>query len=360
MNVKSLAVVIGPLLLLTVSGCAEFKMPTSVPWSASIPEPEAPTRFSAVWTVATLNQQGKLGVRGFGGRLMFYNDDQADPIVVDGTLTVYAFNDDATDLSTATPEKRFVYLPEQLADRYSKSKVGHSYSVWVPWAEVGGPQRKLTLVVRFDPRQGGTVMSDPSRQLLPGLPQKSENKEPQGQASVNQGNVQQAAATSPVANESSATPSPTKRAVGGEQLNLSNPIQQAAYKPAAGADLPIKDSMTTVTIDVPRRFIRHGEVAAPQDHLLPQEVVQPGTRVSYGYENAPPSLFRDQTNDVTSSTEAEEPEAVETAGRDSRSGRFVRQRFRARSRRESQPTSDPIRREPHPAMLPSRLPLTPR
>ena len=120
------------------------------------------------WSDTVLTQTGRPPIRGFGGRLMFYEGKKEEPIKVDGTLVVYAFDETDRDANNARPDRKYVFTPQQLPPHYSKSKIGHSYSVWLPWDEVGGMQKEITLIVRFQPKEGPVAISDPCRQLLPG------------------------------------------------------------------------------------------------------------------------------------------------------------------------------------------------
>ena len=99
---------------------------------------------------------------------MFYGTDRDRPIKVDGTLTVYAYDDTGRDPTECIPDRKFVFKRSQFAGHYSKSQLGHSYSFWIPWDEVGGLQRKITLVCRFEGKGGGIVVSDLASQILPG------------------------------------------------------------------------------------------------------------------------------------------------------------------------------------------------
>jgi hypothetical protein len=46
--------------------------------------------------------------------------------------------------------------------------LGHSYSFWLPWDDAGGPQRRISLICRFDDVSGKGVMSEVARVMLPG------------------------------------------------------------------------------------------------------------------------------------------------------------------------------------------------
>ena len=125
-----------------VCGCSmfdtdqDFDLTKRIPWMDSDKVCDHPTRMTTLWTHTVLNQTGKLGVRGFGGRIMLHVNATEKPVKVNGTLIIYAF--DETEHETTVPERKFVFTAEQFDNHYSKSKLGHSYSIWLPWDEVGG------------------------------------------------------------------------------------------------------------------------------------------------------------------------------------------------------------------------------
>ena len=116
-------------------------------------QPGKPDKVSCFWNDTILTQAGQPPIRGFGGRLMFYQGKSEDPIKVEGTLVVYAFDETNRDANNNRPDRKYAITPEQLPHHYSKSKIGHSYSVWIPWDEVGGMQKEITLIVRFQPKE---------------------------------------------------------------------------------------------------------------------------------------------------------------------------------------------------------------
>ncbi|MBL9124030.1 MAG: hypothetical protein JNG90_10390 [Planctomycetaceae bacterium] len=204
-------------------------------------KPRQPERLSAIWTHTVLNQEGRVGVRGFGGRLMFYGTDRDRPIKVDGTLTVYAYDDTGRDPTECVPDRKFVFKHEQFAGHYSKSQLGHSYSFWIPWDEVGGLQRKVTLVCRFEPKRGGIVVSEMASQILPGRLNPDLH--------VSQVRRPGAAATTAPA---MATP-PAAAPAGA--------VRQVSYTEPSAAHAPPERRMSTQTIAVPPRFLGWSENA---------------------------------------------------------------------------------------------------
>jgi hypothetical protein len=153
----------------TFCGCAKFNLPDSVNWFEKEPQPLVPQRMVPVWTHSVMNRAGQPSQRGFGGRISFFGTDNQAPILVDGQLTVYAFDDDDPDPDNPAPEKKFIFPRDRLASHQSESNLGPSYSFWLPWDEqVGGPQRKLSLIGRFDDAEGRVILSQPASMTLPG------------------------------------------------------------------------------------------------------------------------------------------------------------------------------------------------
>ncbi len=154
-------------LVAILSGCARFDLRRNLPWR---PEPEGPpSNVVAFWTDALLERVSGPPYRGFGGRLFFYSNDMSRTIHVQGTLVVYAFNDDLPPPENLKPVRKFVFTSEQLATMETGSKMGPSYSVLIPWDQFSEDPEHLSLMVRLIPESGGSVISQQARVFLPGL-----------------------------------------------------------------------------------------------------------------------------------------------------------------------------------------------
>lgn len=163
---------IGVVLLLSTLGCSNLTSDrSSLNWFADS-EPTLPTVVLPIWTDTVLHQTGKPAVRGFGARVYFYEREGGDPIKVDGSITVYLFDGEDYEPDRTKPLRKYVITADQLEGHHSVSDLGHSYSVWVPWDQVGGPSKTFSLITRFDGRHGGTAVSDSASKLLPGSPKK--------------------------------------------------------------------------------------------------------------------------------------------------------------------------------------------
>jgi hypothetical protein len=142
----------------------------AIGWQKKQPDPPAiPDRVVSTWTDTVLHRTGQKSMRGFGGRLVFFSRDGDEPISVQGQLVVYSFDETNRASHDTAPTKKFVFPAEQFVRHESTSKLGPSYSVWLPWDEVGGPQKNVSLIVRFEPVQGSLVVGGQTHHLLPGL-----------------------------------------------------------------------------------------------------------------------------------------------------------------------------------------------
>jgi len=130
-------------------------------------EYDEPVRMVALWSDAVYSQPGEKPVRGFGGRIYFYNASNK-PVRVEGKLVVYAYNDSAEDERHLNAQRKFEFKPEDLHKHYSESELGPSYSVWLPWDQLGGEQLELSLLPVFVTKSGRTVPGQHALSVLPG------------------------------------------------------------------------------------------------------------------------------------------------------------------------------------------------
>jgi hypothetical protein len=161
------------VLLLTAGGCKSPlpDLSAKLPWVGDDKVKETPyqqpVKMTVIWSPAMYSQPGQVPTRGFGGRFYFYNaKDEA--IAVDGGLMVYAFDDTAKQNASQVPNRRFAFTAEQLKKHFSPTQLGASYSIWVPWDPVGGPQADISLLPIFSGTSGGVLTGQQSRNLLPG------------------------------------------------------------------------------------------------------------------------------------------------------------------------------------------------
>jgi hypothetical protein len=204
---RSFALAAAAVAIASLVGCSHFDLRRNIPWGeGTLGELEPPGKIVACWTDTVLHQDGR-AVRGFGGRLIFFKRADGDPIKVDGTLVVYAFDETNRDPSNPKPDRKYVFTREQLAEHHSKTKAGHSYSFWIPWEAAGGEQKEISLICRFTPKRGPVIVGEQTRQLLPGtlpLVKADVNKEKRFQLDTSSG-IQQVAYAEPATTSRSMT-----------------------------------------------------------------------------------------------------------------------------------------------------------
>lgn len=330
----------GLLVVAAMCGCAEWNLNDSLTFLPD-PKPQTPDRVVAVWTNATLHQPGKRAVRGFGGRLMFHADGEEDPVLVDGRLTVYAFDDENPDPNDPSPEKKYVFPAELMPKHQSESALGPSYSFWLPWDELGGRQRQIGLIARFEDASGKKVASTIAHLNLPGTVPKPSDYAP--------------------ANHNNASAPDSQRGY---------PAQQVSYEKrlgkAAGGYTGENPKMATTTIDLPPRVAsrllggRGSHTAS--DRAATLHAAKADTSLKRERWTQPTTARASSASETTQQTSGQPSPGPEQPLQPaaSPSTRFGNQRFQVRDELTTPPFADRVRRQPHHAEWPRRLPPTPR
>ncbi|MEC7356052.1 MAG: hypothetical protein VYE53_13010 [Planctomycetota bacterium] len=290
-------------------GCSTLPTEMSMPWDKKT-EPETPDRILAIWTDTVRMQAGSPGVRGFGGRLFFYKDGETQPVEVKGGATVYVFDADNPDPDQPAAEKKYVWSSAEFENHMSESPLGKSYSLWIPWGVVGGEQRSLSIVTRFEGDNGAVVISQPVVKLLPGKTKVSSESNESG-------------------------------------------VRHASYIEETTVELNTQRRQTE-TIDLPPSFYRHLKV---DDVETTEMVPASGTEAEGGG-------IKDFTEgEMTDSEELEPISELESARLRWEERRPIRSQFRrfpAQTTTESQVSTHLPRRSPHPGGWLDGLPPTPR
>jgi hypothetical protein len=322
--------VFATLMLLAIAGCTSLNFEKSLHWPWEKDQPPVPVRMTDMWAYTVLRQPGQRGVRGFGGRLMFYAYEDK-PVKVDGTLTVYAFDARSENPAQAEPERKFVFRQEDLSKHYSESKLGHSYSFWLPWDEVGSEERQITLVSRFESAGGKALMSTPSRQILPGTKADAKKQSSQNGA---------------------ANPEPPPP----DHVGL------ASYQENNRGGAPGRN-FASATIDLPPSFVRQsllpgkelggasGGASPNHDSSAAPPVAPPAASAPTGRAIKEPASQPQAKSPPVNPDSTQETES---------SAHSARPRFPARRGAVVGPRTDPVRRQPLLGQWPSALPMTPR
>jgi hypothetical protein len=154
-------------LALFLTGCVSALKVPQIDLSGLKP-PGPVATVVAAWEPAVSN--GDNPQRGFGGRVYLY--DQERPVKAKGTIVVYIFEEDGRKPGDEKPNEGLVFTEKMLNTKgvYQKSKIGHSYNLWVPVDAAGpdGPAKKVSLIVRYIPEKGSSIVSSQTTAHLPG------------------------------------------------------------------------------------------------------------------------------------------------------------------------------------------------
>ena len=132
------------------------------------PEYEPPRSMVGIWKTSTFEKAGSPSIRGFGGRFYFYGVGE-QPVRVNGDLTIYGYDDQKQAKSgNEKADRKFIFKADSLNSHYSESALGASYSFFVPWDNVGGEEKTITLIPVFKTVDGHMPEAKAATIRLPG------------------------------------------------------------------------------------------------------------------------------------------------------------------------------------------------
>jgi len=360
--------------LLLGTGCAGLggDWNKHLPWGDAEPRKDEskyqkPVRIVAIWSPAIYNRPGQTPTRGFGGRLYFYNAAN-DAIPVDGSLTVYAYDDSLGKAASNTPTRRFAFTAEQFKKHFSETEIGASYSVWVPWDDVGQPRIEIGLVPVFADAKGERVAGQQSRNFLPGP------RDPDVQMKIETFNntpvvIRNDRPPVPFTPQGETTATATQYAV--QQTSYQTDPRGVPVEPA-GPTAAVAPSLQTMSIDLPGSMSDRLARVAPQSPIM-RRAVQPANIQSNFVASVPvigqsPYPSAAQASEHALRNSAMSTEAREWMDRvprpwtppDPRQARYERPRSPVPSGPNPSPASDPLLSPPYPAGQPSLPPSSPQ
>ncbi len=168
----ALAAVCVTLLCVGCSSTGGIKTPDLSAWKPAGPA----TSGVAAWNYCVEHRNDGDPRRGFGGRVYFYDQDARRPVKIDGNVVVYAYDESVCKPGDGEPTRRYLFEKDDVKAAYVKSKLGHSYNFFVPWDEdtQNGESKKVSLIVRFVPEKGASIMTQQIAVFMPGKPNQNE------------------------------------------------------------------------------------------------------------------------------------------------------------------------------------------
>ncbi len=265
-----------------------------------------PVTMAVIWKDSVLEKPGVPSVKGFGGRIFFYDKDNQS-VTAEGELVIYGY-DDSQDIGgenmtgeegsiakRSKADRKFVFPAEQFQTHYSETDLGASYSVWIPWEKVGGTRKTIVLIPIFKSADGNVIKTAQSINVLPGK-SPGENVDA-GSYSISR---------SPKANESKSETGSVQQAAfesGGEaktsQANL------------AGGEEPVYNQPRIRTSTIPLTPAMAARLSTPQPAPVRQTASEPSRMVlpSINATSTKPANQSGDSNQSEKSTSREKPEA---------------------------------------------------
>ncbi len=143
-----------------LSGCATLHLP----WDKNrVPQATAQNpvvRIVCLWEQAEGRDPDGLPCRGFAGQILFLANRNAMPVQSQGDVRIYLFDDVGNPEEQSLPLRQFDFSSEAWQIHLTKSAIGPSYSVFVPYVRRGQTNAQCSLRVRLTPENGPVIFSD--------------------------------------------------------------------------------------------------------------------------------------------------------------------------------------------------------
>lgn len=142
------------------SGCAALQLPWGKERFAKASSQNPVVQIVCLWEQAEGRDPDNVPCRGFAGQIMFLGNRHATPVEIEGDIRIYLFDDFGTVEEQSKPLHQFDFNHDAWKIHLTKSAVGPSYSVFVPYTRRGQHNPKCSLRLRLTPKSGPVIFSD--------------------------------------------------------------------------------------------------------------------------------------------------------------------------------------------------------
>lgn len=177
-------------LLAMLTGCATSELVSSKTRPAKTSFVKATANNPAVkclcvWQTAEgYDPEGK-PCRGAAGQIFFFNRDSSIPVVVQGDVHVFVFDDQSPSAERSKPIHEFDIDRQIWNSQLISTQFGPAYRLFVPYARAGRHQAQMAIRLRMTPDRGPTVFSDLASIEFLGYPANSAEKSPESETNAN-------------------------------------------------------------------------------------------------------------------------------------------------------------------------------
>lgn len=177
-----LSVLLSATLLAAFSGgCSSLDMNRLTGGSPRVTYEDASkpaVRALCVWQEAQGQSQNGQTARGFGGQIYFFNAVDSMPVVVDGDVRIFLFDDEGTPEEQAKPIGEFDFPREMWRGMLHDSQFGPAFSVFIPYPKPGYHEVGCSLRLRLTRPDGSKLFSEIASLKLSGAPRPDKTPRP--------------------------------------------------------------------------------------------------------------------------------------------------------------------------------------
>ena len=155
------------MFLCSLVGCSTFH----VPFEKKIPKASASdpvVQVLCLWQQAEGRDPEGYPCKGFSGQILFLSNKAATPVQCDGDVRIYLFDDQGDTEAQAKPLRQFDFDAGSWDVHLTKTSLGPTYSVFVPYVRRGVKDANCALRIRLKPKTGPVVFSELSNMPLNG------------------------------------------------------------------------------------------------------------------------------------------------------------------------------------------------
>lgn len=142
------------------SGCASLTLPWVTGKFAKATAQNPAVQIIGLWEQAEGRDPDGIPCRGFAGQILFLANRHAAPLEIDGDVRIYLFDNIGAADDQSKPLRQYDFSSEAWKLHLTKSAVGPSYSVFVPYVRRGQSNAQCSLRVRLTPKNGPVIFSE--------------------------------------------------------------------------------------------------------------------------------------------------------------------------------------------------------
>lgn len=163
-------------LLLIAAGCSTTSVFERLRVGKASPENPA-IEVVCLWQPAKGTGTNGLPTRGMAGQIMFFTRGSAAPVIAEGDVRIYEFDDQGTPEELGKPIHQFDFRAEDWRNFLHQGTLGPCYNIFVPYVRGGHKQVECTMQMRFSSKGAPTLYSDMTSVTLPGTIDQSDSKD---------------------------------------------------------------------------------------------------------------------------------------------------------------------------------------